>query len=112
MGEKPIRRKSKVSWVKVICSGLVGPKPRPKGVGDGEQVNIPAPPRRRLSEGGTKKGRPSGCWTSRFLLVGGSWREIRRGIHLRGGRARRIFGSGGVVDSKVSTKTSSRARVG
>jgi hypothetical protein len=24
MGEKPIRRKSKVSWVKVICSGLVG----------------------------------------------------------------------------------------
>jgi hypothetical protein len=24
MGEKPIRRKPEVSWVKVICSGLVG----------------------------------------------------------------------------------------
>ena len=23
-GEKPARRKSKVSWVKLICSGLVG----------------------------------------------------------------------------------------
>jgi len=25
IGEKPIRRKPKVSWVKLICSGLVGP---------------------------------------------------------------------------------------
>jgi hypothetical protein len=25
MGEKPIRRKSKVSWVKLIFPGLVGP---------------------------------------------------------------------------------------
>ena len=25
IGEKPIRRKSKVSWVKLIFSGLVGP---------------------------------------------------------------------------------------
>ena len=24
-GEKPVRRKPKVSWVKVICPGLVGP---------------------------------------------------------------------------------------
>src|SRR3989442_14266590 len=106
MGEKPIRRKSKVSWVKVICSGLVGPKPRPKGVGDGEQVNIPAPPRRRLSEGGTKKGRPSGCWTSRFLLVGGAGRQIRRTIPRRGGRAGPIFGLGGVVDSMLPGKSS------
>jgi hypothetical protein len=27
--------------VKLICSGLVGPKSRPKGVDDGYQVNIP-----------------------------------------------------------------------
>ena len=27
------------------------PKPRPKGVGDGEQVNIPAPLMQRLNEG-------------------------------------------------------------
>ena len=24
-GEKPVRRKPKVSWVKIICPGLVGP---------------------------------------------------------------------------------------
>ena len=44
MGEKPIRRKSKVSWVKLIFPGLVGPKPRPKGVGNGQYVNIRIPP--------------------------------------------------------------------
>ena len=27
-----------------IRVGLVGPKPRPKGVGDGQLVNIPVPP--------------------------------------------------------------------
>ncbi len=28
----------------LIIQGLVGPKPRPKGVGDGHPVNIPEPP--------------------------------------------------------------------
>ena len=28
----------------LISPGLVGPKPRPKGVGDGQQVDIPVPP--------------------------------------------------------------------
>jgi hypothetical protein len=37
------RRKSKVSWAMLIIPGLVGPKARPKGVVDGQQVNIPAP---------------------------------------------------------------------
>ena len=32
--------------------GLAGPKPRPKGVGDGEQVNIPAPPMDRFKAKG------------------------------------------------------------
>ena len=36
-------RKSKVSWAMAITPGLVGPKARPKGVVDGQQVNIPAP---------------------------------------------------------------------
>ena len=36
-------RKSKVSWAMTITPGLVGPKARPKGVVDGQQVNIPAP---------------------------------------------------------------------
>ena len=31
-------------------------------------------------EGGTEKGRPSGCWTSRFKPVGGFVRQIRRTI--------------------------------
>ena len=39
--EKSARRKSKVSWATLIVPGLVGPKPRPKGVGDGQQVDIP-----------------------------------------------------------------------
>ena len=37
--------------------GKSGPKPRPKGVGDGQQVEIPVPPYGRLSEGGTQEGR-------------------------------------------------------
>ena len=32
---------SEVSWATVFVSGLVGPKSRPKGVDDGQQVNIP-----------------------------------------------------------------------
>jgi hypothetical protein len=44
LGEKPSRRKSKVSWGRLIRPGLVGPKPRPAGVGEGQQVNIPVLP--------------------------------------------------------------------
>ena len=36
-------RKSKVSWAMTIIPGLVDPKARPKGVVDGQPVNIPAP---------------------------------------------------------------------
>ena len=42
----------------MIRVGLVGPKPRPRGVGDGYPVNIPEPPER--SEGGTQDGKPAG----------------------------------------------------
>ena len=35
-------RKSKVSWAMYVIPGLVGPKARPKGVVDGQLVNIPA----------------------------------------------------------------------
>ncbi len=38
--EKHVRRKSEVSWATLIAPGLVGPKSRPKGVGDGQAVNI------------------------------------------------------------------------
>jgi len=43
-GENPFHRKSKVSRATRIVPGLVGPKTRPKGVADGQQVNIPALP--------------------------------------------------------------------
>ena len=42
-GENPVHRKPKVSRATRIVPGLVGPKARPKGVTDGQQVNIPAP---------------------------------------------------------------------
>lgn len=43
-GENPPHRKPKVSHATIIDVGLVGPKMRPKGVVDGQQVNIPALP--------------------------------------------------------------------
>ncbi len=42
-GENPARRIPKVSHATSIGVGLVGPKVRPNGVADGQQVNIPAP---------------------------------------------------------------------
>src|SRR5438094_4009164 len=60
VGEKPARRKSKVSWATLIVPGSVGPKPRPQGVGDGQLVHIPVPPRVRYNDGRTKVGRPTG----------------------------------------------------
>jgi hypothetical protein len=51
---------SEVSDGRLIHVGLVGPKPRPKGVGDGQQVNIPVPP--GGSEGGTQEGKSASEW--------------------------------------------------
>jgi hypothetical protein len=42
--ENHARRKPKVSYARSIRVGLVGPKPNPKGEGDGQWVNIPTPP--------------------------------------------------------------------
>ena len=44
------------------AQGQSVPKPRPKGVGDGKQVNIPAPAVERLYEGVTQKDRRTGDW--------------------------------------------------
>ena len=57
--EKQARRKPKVSWGRVIRPGLVGPKSRPKGVDDGQLVNIPVPSMMRLTYGGTQEDRYS-----------------------------------------------------
>ena len=53
--EKSGRRKPKVSWGREIRPGLVGPKARPRGVADGELVNIPVPFCVRLTEGVTQE---------------------------------------------------------
>ena len=36
LGENPRRRKSEVSYATSFDVGLVGPKPRPQGAGDGQ----------------------------------------------------------------------------
>ena len=41
--ESDAHRKPKVSLAMVISQGLGGPKANPKGVADGQPVNIPAP---------------------------------------------------------------------
>ena len=41
------------------AQGKSGPKPRPIGVGDGQQVDIPVPPLHHLSNGGTQEDRAS-----------------------------------------------------
>ena len=49
-------RKPEVSDGRLIRVGLVGPKPRPGGVGDGQLVSIPAPVRSRLNPRGDPGG--------------------------------------------------------
>lgn len=41
-GENPEPRKPKVSLAMVVIQGLGGPKVNPKGVADGQTVNIPS----------------------------------------------------------------------
>ncbi len=60
--EKRVRRKSKVSWGRLIRPGLVDPKLRPKGVSDGQCVNIRTPAKRYLSLTVTQEVRPAVGW--------------------------------------------------
>ena len=53
---KRSHRMAEVSAARFILGGLVGPKPRPKGVGDGQQVHIPVPPRARYHRWGDEGG--------------------------------------------------------
>ena len=56
ISENLIRRKPKVSWGRLVRPGLVGPKSRPKGVVDGQQVNIPVPLKVRYQRWGDAVG--------------------------------------------------------
>ena len=58
--EKRIRRKPKVSWGRLIHPGLVDPKSRPKGVDEGESVNIQIPPVLRYQPRSDAGGRTIG----------------------------------------------------
>jgi hypothetical protein len=40
-GEKPLRRKNKVSLSTIVGEGLVGPKEMERSASDGYRVNIP-----------------------------------------------------------------------
>ena len=55
--ENLFRRKTKVSWGRLVRPGLVGPKARPKGVVDGQQVNIPVLLKARYYRWGDAGGR-------------------------------------------------------
>ena len=62
ISENLIRRKTKVSWGRLVRPGLVGPKVRPKGVVDGQQVNIPVLPIYCLNDEGTQRDRSAAYW--------------------------------------------------
>ena len=65
-------RMAEVSAARFILGGLVGPKPRPKGVGDGKRANIPAPQDVRYHpQGGRRSDSRAGRWSSRCKEVGG-----------------------------------------
>ena len=80
--EKSGRRKPKVSWGREIRPGLVGPKARPKGVADGQLVNIPVPSCVRLTEGETQED----SWGLVMVQVQAlrlTGRQIRLSLRLR-----------------------------
>ena len=56
------------------AQGQSDPKPRPKGVGDGQQVNIPAPVRARYYDGVTQEDRRSARLEMRGGDIGGPLR--------------------------------------
>ena len=59
------------------AQGKSGPKARPKGVVDGQQVDIPVPPLYRLSNGVTQKDRRSALMVVRVQAVRLMSRQIR-----------------------------------
>jgi hypothetical protein len=85
------------------AQGQSVPKARPKGVVDGQQVNIPVPPKHRYYDGVTQKDSPATDWKWWFKRVGGDDRQIRCPITLR--RDVEAFGLK-VGDSKLPRKTS------
>ena len=82
-GENPARRIPKVSHATSIDVGLADPKARPKGVADGQQVNIPALPVHRHRE-------PFDSFVGLFLHASGGMSTEKDGGNLRGGYETRL----------------------
>ena len=66
------------------AQGKPGPKPRPKGVGDGQSVENPMPPNFRLEDGVTQQGRPSARMEKRAQARRAWCRKNRTTLSLRG----------------------------
>jgi len=67
-----------------VNGGLVGPKPRPKGVGNGQPVNIPALPYLRYHEGVTKFDKPGIRMVGCVSRKPSSGRKIRWEVKVSG----------------------------
>ena len=81
-GENPGRRNPKVSRGRFVRPGSAGPKPRPKGAGDGHLANIPELPGMVITDG--ESGRESGGADGLPPLARGArGRQIRRAQTLR-----------------------------
>jgi len=77
-GESPAHRKSKVSLAMVFNQGLGGPKTNPKGVADGQSINISTPRCMFL------KMRNLVSKASNWILVAGLTQEGQAGSSVRG----------------------------
>ncbi len=92
-----IHRKPKGSDGRAIHVGLVGPKPRPEGVGDGDPVNIPGPAM------GSEGGKQSAKSTRRMVGPGQACRP-KKGV----GKA--APGGRGVKGSRKTEVTGARCQ--
>jgi hypothetical protein len=106
-GENPAHRKSKVSWAMAIIPGLGGPKARPKGVVDGQPVNIPALPPYSM------KGRVLVCVTIYWINVE-LFRMLERQIPLAliQGNSRSLRQRRRRIQSRAPGKASKNNRAG
>jgi len=83
IGEIPVRRKSKVS-VRTVHPLRVSryPKPRPVGVGDGQQAKYSCTIYKRLSDGVTQEDKLTWIMDCQAKYKEGRCREIRRAVNL------------------------------
>ena len=65
------------------AQGKSGPKPRTKVVGDGQQVEIPAPPKDDMSEAVTRKDKTSRVMVNPVQALRPERSEVRAPLRLR-----------------------------